>query len=53
MNITIESEKNSTATDVPQPKAKRVAAKKAKPAKVGGPRSQANRKPNAPTRRPR
>jgi hypothetical protein len=33
MNTATESEKNTTATEGPQPKAQRAAAKKAKPAK--------------------
>jgi hypothetical protein len=33
MNTAIESEKNASAPEVPQPKTKRTAAKKAKPAK--------------------
>ena len=46
MNTAIESEKNPTGAEVPQPKAKRSAAKKAKPAKAAG-RAKKPSKPQA------
>ena len=47
MNTTIESERNTSAPVVPQPKAKRAPAKKAKPAKKAGPATKPATKPKA------
>ena len=47
MNSTIESEKNATAPEAPQPKTKRTTAKKAKPAKKAGRAKKAAGKPKA------
>ena len=47
MNTTIESEKNASAPEVPQPKTKRTAAKKAKPAKKAARAKKPASKPKA------
>jgi Protein of unknown function (DUF3489) len=47
MNTTIESEKNTSAPEIKQPKTKRTTAKKAKPAKKAGRAKKTAGKPKA------